>query len=102
MTAVRIRASIALIATILTVLAFTAAAGAVKLPSREVGLRTVKVVQGIGMHWSPRIVRIHRGTIVKWTAVINRHTITSNSGNWHLNRPLPQGSSVSFRFRHNG
>ena len=93
MSGLRIRTAIALVTLALLVTA-PAAEGA--------EARATKVVRGVGTSWSPKVVRIARGSTIRWKAVSNTHTVTAYSGRWTFSRSLPDGSSVRHRFRKNG
>ena len=95
------RAAVAMGAAGFVVVALSGAAEA-----SQVG-RTTKVVQGVASlysspHWSPNVVRIARGSTIKWVAVSRRHFVLAYGGHWVYSHALPQGSSVSRRFMTRG
>ena len=95
MSGLRIRTAIALVTLSLVLMASAIAA-------EGAGSRATKVVRGVGTSWSPRIVRIDRGSTIRWKAVSNSHTVTAYGGHWAFNRSLPNGSFVQHRFTTKG
>ena len=95
MSGVRIRTAIALV--ILALMLMTSAVAA-----EGAEARATKVVRGVGTAWSPKVVRIKRGSTITWKAVSNTHTVTAYGGRWTFNRSLPDGSSVRHRFTKTG
>ena len=95
MSGLRIRTAIALVTVALMLMASAVAAEGAEA-------RATKVVRGVGTSWSPKVVRIVRGSTITWKAVSNTHTVTAYGGRWTFNRSLPDGSSVRQRFTKTG
>ena len=95
MSGLRMRTQIAFAAIVLVVMASS-------LTARGAEVRTTKVVRGVGTSWSPKVIRVASGSIVRWKAVSNAHTVTAYGGHWTFNRSLPLGSSVQRRFTEPG
>ena len=95
MSRLSIRAAIASVTLALVVMASAIAADGAEA-------RATKEVRGVGTSWSPRVVRIARGSTIRWKAVSNSHTVTAYGGHWVFNRSLPDGSSVQHRFMKKG
>jgi plastocyanin len=98
----RTRILVALVASVLLVLALSASAGA-SVP----GKGTTTIIRAVGNyysspHWSPRLTRVAHGTTIEWLAVTNDHHIVAYGGNWMYNQPLPNGASVHRRFATSG
>lgn len=91
----RIRTAIAFVALVVMVMASVFVAEGAEA-------RATKVVRGVGTSWSPKVVRIVRGSAIRWKAASNTHTVTAYGGHWAFNRALPQGSSVRHRFTTTG
>jgi predicted lipoprotein with Yx(FWY)xxD motif len=95
MSRLRVRTQVAFLAVALLVMA--SAVGAQGAEGRS-----TKVVRGVGTSWVPKVIRIARGTTIRWKAVSNNYTVTAYGGHWVFNRSLPQGSSVQRRFTTRG
>ena len=84
MSGLRIRTAIALVTLALMLMASAIAAEGAEA-------RATKVVRGVGTSWSPKVVRIERGSTITWKAVSTPH----GDG---LRRPLDLQPFVAGRF----
>ncbi len=101
MTGTRVRIVVASVAAVLMVAALQGVVGA--SPVRG----TVTTISAVGStysspHWTPARVKIDPGTRVEWLAVNYDHVLVAYGDNWTYNRSLPEGASVTKRFRHRG
>jgi plastocyanin len=62
----------------------------------------IRGVSDYGGRWRPRRAEAARGERVVWRAVSGDHDVLAYGGNWTFFRDLPQGTSVSRRFRSRG
>jgi plastocyanin len=101
MTGSRVGIVVASIAALLMVTAF---AGAVDASPSRGDVTTILAVASTysSPHWTPNRVKIDPGTRVEWSAVNDDHVLEAYGDNWTFNRSLPEGASVTKRFRHRG
>ncbi len=60
------------------------------------------VIRGSGVRWTPSIVTVSRGSLVRWRGVLGYHDVVSYGRNWRFNEALPVGTMVRKRFRNSG
>lgn len=101
MTASRARSAVASVAAVLVVATLS---GVVDASPARGTVTTIRAVASTysSPHWTPKRVRIDPGTRVEWLAVNDDHALVAYGNNWTYNRPLPEGASVTRRFRHRG
>ena len=92
----QVRTAVAVAVAVLTVLALTQVAEGATIA------RSTRVIRSSGTIWRPRVVKITKGTTVKWVATSLTHTVTSYRGPWHKNVTIATGQSTKFKFRKAG
>ena len=101
MTGSRARIVVASLAAVLMVSALTGVVNA------SPGRGTVTTISAVAStysspHWTPARVKIDPGTRVEWLALNYDHVLVAYGDNWTFDHSLPEGASVTKRFRRRG
>ena len=101
MTGSRARIVVASLAAVLMVTALTGVVNA------SPGRGTVTTISAVAStysspHWTPARVKIDPGTRVEWLALNYDHVLVAYGDNWTFSHSLPEGASVTKRFRRRG
>jgi len=92
------------VASVAAVLIVAALCGVVNASPGRGTVTTIRAVASTysSPHWTPKRVKIDPGTQVEWLALNYDHVLVAYGDNWTFDHPLPEGASVTKRFRHRG